>query len=215
MKIRNLGSALALWVGMAALLVAGCNPAQPALSPNERANPDTPGEASETQRIAGAALGKQAEVLAHGDLARNGLEQLLVVNRFANAKNGSAGAVSASAMFITRAAVLEKNNGKWAEVLRCDEHLKNPNGYLGGSPAERVTGWRLEYATDTSQGLEIRFTPADVDAGKQESDTGESASQTVVVRWNTKAKRYQSLDRSHKMYLNEAPTLETPQSILR
>ena len=40
--------------------------------------------------------------------------------------------------------MLEQAGAKWAEVLRCDEYLKNPNGYLGGTPLEPVTGWRLE-----------------------------------------------------------------------
>ena len=67
-----------------------------------------------------------------------------------------------AAIFITRAAILEKNNGKWSEVLRCDEHLKNPNGYLGGSPAAR--GHRLAAGISSriaKQGLEMKFTPAE------------------------------------------------------
>ena len=86
--------------------------------------------------VAEAALGKQAEILARGDLARNGLEQVLVVNRLLEASSSRAEAAANSApIFVTRAAVLEKMDGKWSEVLLCDEHLKNPNGYLGGSPA--------------------------------------------------------------------------------
>ncbi len=41
--------------------------------------------------MADTALGKQAEVLAHGDLARNGLEQILVVNRNSSLPDDSAG----------------------------------------------------------------------------------------------------------------------------
>jgi hypothetical protein len=63
--------------------------------------------------------------------------------------------------------------------------------------------------------LEMKFTPANIEAREQGSGTGESAGQTVIVRWNTKAKRYQSLDASHERYLSEAPTLEIPHSILR
>ena len=29
-----------------------------------------------------------------------------------------------SPIFVTRAAVLEKNDGKWSQILLCDEHLK-------------------------------------------------------------------------------------------
>ncbi len=215
MKIRNLRAALALLFGASVLCVAGCNPAQPAVSPGERAHAGPTSELTETRKIAEAALGKQAEVIAHGDLARNGLEQVLVINRFAKSRVGGAMAAPSSAIFITRAAVLEKNDGKWSEVLRCDEHLKNPQGYLGGTPAARANGWRLEYTADKNLGLEMKFTPANLDVGEPVAGTGESAGQTVVVRWNRKAKRYQSLDRSHERYLIEAPTLETPQSILK
>jgi hypothetical protein len=110
---------------------------------------------------------------------------------------------------------LEKSNGRWTEILRCDEHLKNPNGYLGGSSAARATGWRLEFKTDTKKGLELEFTPVEGVAGKEGTGMGERAGQTFVVRWNTNAKRYQSLDASREGYLSEAPALETPQSILR
>jgi hypothetical protein len=215
MRIRNPRRAVSLQIGLAVIFLAGCRPAQQLKSAGERANPDAAGMADDTRSVVEAALGKQAEVLAHGDLARNGLEQLLIVNRFDNAPRSSAGLENPAAIFITRAAILEKSNGQWTEVLRCDEHLKNPNGYLGGSPATRVNGWRLEFKPDTTQGLEMRFTPANIEAREQGSGTGESAGQTVIVRWNTKAKRYQSLDASHERYLSEAPTLEIPHSILR
>jgi hypothetical protein len=215
MRIRNPRRAVSLEIGFAALLLVGCRPAQPSKSAGEMAKLDAARMADDTRRMAEAALGKQAEVLAQGDLARNGLEQLLVVNRFAGASRSGAGFEIPPAIFITRAAILEKSNGQWTEVLRCDEHLKNPNGYLGGSSAARVNGWRLEFEPDTTQGLEMKFTPANIEAGEQASGAGEPAGQTVIVRWNTKAKRYQSLDASHERYLSEAPTLETPHSILR
>ena len=168
--------------------------------------------------MAKAALGEQAEVLAHGDLARNGLEQIFAVNRLgqqANAPRGGSGAVSPTPMLITRAAIIELNFGKWTEVLRCDERLKNPKGYLGGSPGARVSGWRLNFDPDTKQGLEMKFTPADADTDRQEPVGGDPPGKALVVRWNTKVKRYQSLDQSHERYLNEIPALETPLSILK
>ncbi len=205
---------VAMLVGATASLMAGCNPGEQTTPPEKAARPTAPAVAPETQQVAEAALGKQAEVVALGDLARNGLEQLLVVNRFEMAARAGVGPGNSSGIFITRAVIVEKSNDKWAEVLRCDEHLKNPSGYLGGSPAAPVTGWRLELTRDTHQGLELRFTPAE--AGRERSsNTGEAENRTITVRWNTKAKRYQSLDRSHEGYLGEAPTLETPQSILR
>jgi hypothetical protein len=215
MKNRNLARALSLQIGIAALLLPGCHSARQPEAVKENANPDTIGMTDETQSEAEEALGKQAEILAHGDLARNGLEQLLVVNRFARAPRGGAGTEDSQAIFVTRAAVLEKSNGKWTEILRCDEYLKNSKGYLGGSFAARVTGWQLEFMTDAKQGLELKFTPANSGAGRKGTGMGEPANQTVVVRWNAQAKRYQSLDASHEGYLSEAPSLEIPHSILR
>jgi hypothetical protein len=220
MGILYRGTAVALFVG-AALLITGCNSANPAASPTDVTNSDTSAEASETQRMAEAALGKQAEVLAHGDLARNGLEQILVINRSAN--RSGAGATKTSAILITRAAILQKNSGKWSEVLRCDDYLKNPYGYLGGSTGERVTGWRLEYApatsgemkSDSGQRFELKFTPVSSGEDKREAEASDPAGRTLVVRWNAAAKRYQSMDRSQERFLNEDPTLGTPQSILK
>ncbi len=202
---------------MTALLLWGCNSAQPASSAAEGVNPDPAPEVSEPQSVAEAALGKQAEVLAQGDLARDGLDQILAVNRQANAQRGDASAASSAALLVVRAAILEKRDGKWAEVLRCDERLKNPNGYLAGSPAVRVSGWRLEYDPNAEKGLQMKFTPADAvaTADTQAPDGGEPRGRAIVVRWNARVKRYQSLDASHEKFLNEVPTLETPSSILR
>ena len=196
------------------MLLAGCQTAQQSKSPDETRKAAAAATAQEIQRVADAALGKQAEIVAHGDLARNGLEQLLVVNRFGMVAREGVGPGNFSGIFITRMAVLEKNNDKWAEVLRCDEHLKNPSGYLGGSPTAPVTGWLLELMPDPQQGIELRFTPAEA-SPERPSHPGESGGETISVRWNTRAKRYQSLDRSHERYLGETPTLETPRSILR
>jgi hypothetical protein len=197
------------------VFLLGCKPVQQTKPAVEAADNSGTAVAPEIEQVAEAALGKQAEIAVHGDLARNGLEQLLVLNRSEKAAGSDARPGAQSGILITRAAILEKNNGKWNEVLRCDEHLKNPNGYIGGSPAARVAGWRLEFKQDAKQGLELRFTPAEAAAGGKPSDSGESVSQTIVVQWNARAKRYQALNRSHEGYLGEAPTLETPQSILR
>jgi hypothetical protein len=100
-------------------------------------------------------------------------------------------------------------------VLRCDEYLKNPNGYLAGSPAGRVNGWQLQFVPNTAQGLEMRFTKDNAANGVAESGTGDVPGQTLFVRWNVTAKRYQSMDRLHETFLSEVPTLEIPQSILK
>lgn len=231
MGIRHRGRALALLVGTALLLMAGCNAAQPALAPGAGTNSDSSAETSEIRKMAQSSLGDRAEVLAHGDLARNGLEQILIVDRASSRRNpngpdGGDRAANPSAMLIARAAILQKSKGKWSEVLRCDQHLENPNGYLGGSPAARVASWQLQYAHGTNgeangdskasakKSLELQFTPVDASLGRQGSGTGEPSGTTLVVRWNAAAKRYQSMDPSGERYLNELPALETPQSVL-
>src|SRR6267378_6595663 len=162
-KTRRMVAALV--VGVVAFLLVGCNSAQQTTPAEAAAPPAATAAVPENQQVAEAVLGKQAEIVAHGDLARNGSEQLLVVNRFEKAAHGAVGPENPSPIFVTRAVIVEKNDGKWAEVLRCDEHLKNPRGYLGGSPAAPVTGWRLEFTPDTDQGIELRFTPSG--AGEQ------------------------------------------------
>ncbi len=213
MQTRKLRVVIALVAGVALLLV-GCESAKQTTPAEAAAPPSATAVVPETLQVAEAVLGKQAEVLAHGDLARNGLDQMLVVNRFENAARGDGGPGDSSAIFVTRAVIVEKENDKWAEVLRCDEHLKNPRGYLGGSPAAPVTGWRLEFKPDADRGLELRFTPAGT-GEERSSAAAETLARTITIRWNTKAKRYQSLDQSHRGYLGEAPALETPQSILK
>jgi hypothetical protein len=206
--------AAGLLVGATTFFLLGCQSAQQTTPAEAAPPPAAPAVVSETQQVAEAVLGKQAEIIAHGDLARNGLEQLLVVNRFGKAESVEGRPGSSSAIYVTRAVIVEKNNGKWAEVLRCDEHLKNPGGYLGGFPAAPITGWRLEIKPDTDQGLELQFRPAGA-GGELPSEAVGNVSRTIVVRWNTKTKRYQSFDQSHKGYLGDVPTLETPQSILK
>jgi len=215
MTIRNARMPMGLQIGIAALILVGCRSPQRVTSAQENKNSDAAVKQDELKQISETALGKQTEILAHGDLARNGLEQLLVVNRLEESSGNSDAAEYKSEIHVTRAAIVENDHGKWSEVLLCDEHLKNPKGYLGGSPTARVSGWRLAYTVDAKQGLEMKFTPAGVGAGRRESDTGASAGETVVVRWNATAKLYQSLDRSHERFLTEAPTLETPPSILK
>jgi hypothetical protein len=213
MKSRKSRTVTALVAGVVALGVAGCNSAQQTTPAEAAAPPAAAAAVPESQQVAEAVLGKQAEIVAQGDLARNGSEQLLVINRFEKVASGTGEPENPSPIFVTRAVIVQKDNGRWAEELRCDEHLKNPRGYLGGSPAFRVTGWRLELKPDTNHGLELRFTPAG--AGEDRSSNTVETGRTIAVRWNTRAKRYQSLDQSHKGYLVEVPALETPQSILR
>jgi len=217
MRIRRLRTVVKMLSWIMALSLAGCHGGQQPTPAADKAAAEAANVADEARGAAEASLGKQAEILAQGDLALTGREQLLVVNRFASSQQVSRGDANFSPILVTRAAVLEKNDGKWSQILLCDEHLKNPNGYLGGSSATRVTGWRMEYSQDAKEGLEMKFTPAErLDAVN--AKTGQRSEQeypTFDVRWNNDAKRYQSFDQSQERYLSEVPALETPQSILR
>jgi len=217
MKIRRLRTIPATLCWITALALAGCQSAKQQASADVKMDANRADATEEARRVAEASLGKQAEVLAHGNLAQNGREQVLVVNRFSAGAGPNGGGANSSAIFVTRAAILEKDGGKWSQVLLCDEHLKNPNGYLGGSPAARTNGWRLEFGQDAREGLKMKFTPVDrfdADSGKaDQSSTQEHP--TFDVRWNSNAKRYQSFDQSHERYLSEVPSLETPESTLK
>ncbi len=203
-----------LWI-LAALL-AGCRLTQTPAPAGDPAAGTAASETEEAQRIADAALGKQAEILDRGDLARNGSEQLLVVNRLLKASGGPVASKNQSGVVVSRAVVLEKSDGKWREILRCDEHLKNPYGYLAAAGVTG-TGWDLVVGKDSGGELEMEFTAAalvngaDIHTGERK----EAKNPTFVVRWNTKASRYQAYDRSQKRYLRETTALETPESILR
>lgn len=217
MKRRKLRTAVGMlsWISMLGL--AGCH-STPQVAPAEAKSTAEQVDADdEARRVAKASLGKDAEMLAYGDLALNGAEQVLVVNRFSTGAAANVGGANSSSIFITRAAVLEKKNGNWSQILLCDEHLKNPYGYLRVSLAARVSGWRMEYRQDAKDGLEMKFTPVEsFDAAHL--NAGQNPEQKSVkfdVRWNQSAKRYQSFDDSHERYLSEVPTLGIPQSILR
>src|SRR2546422_664804 len=103
-------------------------------------------------------------------------------------------------ILVTRAALAENNGGKWMEVFRCDEHLKNPSGFLGGTPITPVTGWRLQYQQNAERGLQLYFTPLESPGGGHIP--------TIGVRWNPKVKRHHALDRNLHRFLSEVPTLD-------
>jgi hypothetical protein len=214
MRTLKAPASLLLLLGSAAFVLTGCKPGSPTTPAEVAASPSASEASSEAQTIAEAALGAQAEIVAHGDLALNGSEQLVAVNRLEQSLGRSDDTMDPAGMLITRAVVVQKKNGKWTEILRCDEHLKNPTGYLGRSPAGRVTAWRLKLKTDTRTGLELRFTPAESGQGRPSSDE-EVPSRTIVVRWNSIAKRFQAFDQSHNEYQVEILSLETPESILK
>jgi len=216
MRISRLRMAAGILSCTMALGLAGCGTAQQQPSAEDKAAADAARAANEARGVAEASLGKQAEILSQGDLALNGRKQMLVANRISTGAQPSKGDGNPSPILVTRAAVLEKNDGKWSQILLCDEHLKNPNGYLGGSIDARATGWRLEYVQDAKDGLEMKFTPApQIEAGYKNSDGYQQPLPTFNVRWNKDTKRYQSFDASHDKYLSERPLLYLPESTLK
>jgi hypothetical protein len=185
---------------LALALAAACS--HPPASPPAAAEPARPAVPPEVLAPAQAVLGSDAEVLLHGDLARNGRRQVLAIHRV---KSTPKGAVPGT--LVLRAAVLEFDAGRWREVFRCDDHLKNPQGFLGATPIAPVTGWRLQYEEDAERGLVMYFTPLTQPAG--------SYILTIGVRWNPRVKRYQSLDRNFEKFLGETPALGKIESQLR
>src|SRR3984885_5743606 len=158
--------------------------------------PAAPAVPDDIQKAAETALGSETEVLLYGDLAKNGSRQILAVNRM----KGTPQAAMPGTV-ITRGVVLENIGGTWKEILRCDEHLENPKGFLGNIPLAPVNGWRVQYEQDNDKGLLLYFTPAANPKGAR--------ALPVEVRWNAKVKRYQSMDRNFENFLYELPALET------
>ena len=195
-------------LAIASLALASCGsstpePAKTANSAAAPAAPAAPAVPDEIQKAAEKSLGSETEVLLYGDLAKNGEQEVLAINRMKqNPKGGAPGTV------VTRAVVLQKDAaGGWKEILRCDEHLENPKGYLGNIPLAPVNGWRLQYEQDAQKGLQLYFTPV--------ADPKGARALPIEVRWNAKVKRYQSLDRNFENFLGELPSLETPESQIR
>jgi hypothetical protein len=187
---------------------ATASPSSPAKSDNAAtptpgsAVPATPAVPDEVQKAAEKSLGTETDVLLFGDLSKNGAQQILAVNKIKALPPGVP-----RGNVVTRAVVLEKNGNSWKEILRCDEHLENPKGFLGGTPLAPVNGWRMQAEQDPDKGLLLYFTPLQAPKG--------GYAVPVEVRWNAKAKRYQSMDRTFENFLGELPALETPESQVR
>lgn len=164
--------------------------------------PVAPAVPDEIQKVAEKSLGAETDVLLFGDLAKDGSQQILAVNRMKMTPQ-----VTIPGTVITRGVILEKKGVTWKEILRCDEHLENPKGFLGNIPLAPVNGWRLQFEQDPAKGLQLYFTPV--------TDPKGARAIPVAVRWNPKTKRYQSLDRNFENFLYELPALETPESQVR
>ncbi len=185
-----------------ALTLAACSQPPAPKSAEAPSTPPAPVVPQETAGVAQTLLGSDAEVIVFGDLARTGQQQVLAVNRLPKTPTGTVPGI-----LVSRAVLAENDGGKWKEVFRCDEHLKNPNGFLGGTPIAAVAGWRLQYEQNAEKGLLLFFTPLEQPRGAHIP--------TIGVRWNPKVKRYQSLDRNFEHSLGELPALERANSRLK
>jgi hypothetical protein len=184
--------------------VVGCGTEAPKQTsdPAAQAKPAEPAIPEDIQDVAKHLLGSDAQVLLLGDLAKNGKRQFLAANVVPKTpKNNIPGTV------VTRAIVAQDDEGKWTELLRVDEHLKNQKGYLGLTPLDSINGWRLQYEQNAEKGLQLYFTPLKVN--------GDTHVLPVGVRWNPATQRYQSLDASYEHFLKESTSLQNMRSTLR
>ena len=184
------------------MLSAGCGtsmaPSQNAQTETKPAEPAIP---DDIQAAANAFLGKETTVLTFGDLAKTGNRQFLAANVVPKTpKNNLPGTI------VTRAVLAEESGGNWHELVRCDEHLKNEKGYLGGSPIEAVAGWRVQFEQNAIEGFHLYLTPV---KGNEDPHV-----LPLPVRWYDKVKRYQSLDRNYEHFVPEATSLGTARSHL-
>lgn len=184
------------------LLMAGCGTDATKPATQVASKPAAPAVPSEIDDAAKALLGSSAEVLVFGDLAKTGKQQFLAANVVPNTPNSKV-----AGLVVTRAIIAENQDGKWTEVLHCDEYLKNMKGYLAMTPLTPVTGWKLQFERSEMLGLQLYFTPVQTAA--------QSHVFSIGVRWNAAAKRYQSLDRNYEHFLGEAAALENVRSQLR
>ena len=185
-------------------LCVGCGTEvpKPTSQPAAQAKPAEPAIPDDIQDAAKHLLGSDAQVLLVGDLAKNGKRQFLAANVVPKTpKNNMPGTV------ITRAIVAQDDDGKWTELLRVDEHLKNPKGYLGLTPLDSINGWRLQYEQNPEKGLQLYFTPLKVN--------GDTHVLPIAVRWNPATNRYQSMDASYEHFLKESTSLQNVRSTLR
>ncbi len=184
------------------LILAGCSSEPPKPGAEAEKKPAEPAVPEEFQDAAAALLGSDAQVLLYGDLAKTGTKQMLAANVVPNTpKSTVAGTV------VTRAVIAENENGKWTELFRADEYLKNQKGYLALTPLQAVTGWKLQYEESPDKGMSLYFTP--VKQGSNEKTL------PIAVKWNPATKRYQSMDLSYEHFLNESPSIGSPRSALR
>ena len=200
--LRLLHAVLGSSILLMSLILTGCDSEAPKPTAEADTKPAEPAVPDSDLAAAQALLGSEAQILLFGDLAKNGKEQILAANVVPNTpKSTVAGTV------IARAIIAENDDGKWVELMRADEHLKNTKGYLGLTPLQAVGGWKLQYENSPTSGMALYFTP--IKSGSSEKTL------PIAVKWNPATKRYQSMNYSYDQFLTEAPTLESPRSMLR
>jgi hypothetical protein len=132
----------------------GCGSGADKSAAGALAIPAAPAVPDDIAAVAHGALGNEGEALAWGDLAMDGRQEVLAVNRI----GGAQGAPN-DEIFLTRLTVVENVDGNWSQVLMCDEHLKNEKGYLIGSPGQAISRWKLTFVKDPAKGLMLSLTP--------------------------------------------------------
>jgi hypothetical protein len=190
---------------VAALATLGCGGSEPVRqsAPAQKARPSEPPVPAEVVAAAEQALGLEVTVLAHGNLAANGETHALIANLLKVTPTG----VAPGTLF-TRAAIIRiEKDGKWRELFRCEKHLRNTEGFLGGNPLAPIEGWRLQREMSKEKGIVLYFTPIRQPAG--------SSIRAICVRWNPKVKRYQSLDFNYQDFLGELKALASPEGVRR
>jgi hypothetical protein len=177
----------------------GCSSDEPKPSADNAQKPAIPQEIQDATK---SLLGSEAQVLLFGDLAKTGKQQFLAANVVPNTPKSTV-----AGLVITRAVIAENEDGKWMELVRCDEYLKNAKGYLALTPLQAVSGWKLQYENSAEQGMALYFTPLQAGA------SGHTL--PIAVRWNPETKRYQSMDYTYTHFLGEALTLQNSRSAVR
>jgi len=186
----------------ASVWAAGCGPEAPKPAPQAESKPAESAVPEEMSDAAHALLGSDAQVLLFGELAQNGKQQFVAANVVPSTpKSKVAGTV------VTRAVIAENDDGKWVEILRVDEYLKNQKGFLGLTPLQAVTGWKFQHEQSEVKGLTLYFTPIKADTNER--------TLPIAVKWDPSVKRYRSLDLHYENFLTEAPSLQSPRSMLR
>ena len=189
---------------LSSLFLTGCGD-KPAPKPADQAaapKPAAPAIPADIQAAAEGSLGSETTVLAFGDLAKTGAQQILIANVLPKTpKENITGTI------VSRAAIVEQQSGNWVQVFLCDEHLKNSKGYLGMTPIEPVSAWRIQHEQDPVKGLTVYFTPV--------KGMADAHVLPIAVQWNPRTKRYQSLDRSYQQFLLESPALSNVRTRLQ